>query len=81
MPRFLTLAFSFNWISQRMASMSSVATLSKSGFTLNYQDRRTLDTGAVRKMKVRYACPVCAIHMWGRPNLRIRCEACNERMV
>ena len=56
-------------------------TLAESDFTLNYQDRITMKQGTVQNNKVRYACPVCSIHVWGKPELRIICEHCNERMI
>jgi predicted SprT family Zn-dependent metalloprotease len=55
-------------------------TLAASGFTLNYQDRQAIDAGKIQNVKVRYACPVCSIHVWGKPDLRLVCEDCNERM-
>ena len=55
--------------------------LAASGFTLNYQDRRPIGAGKIQNMKVRYACPVCSIHVWGKPELRLICENCNERMI
>lgn len=29
--------------------------------------------------KTKYSCPRCKVNLWGRPNLKIRCEDCNER--
>jgi predicted SprT family Zn-dependent metalloprotease len=50
------------------------------GFTFDYHDRLSNGPQTVRKLKVRYACPVCSIHVWGKPDLRIVCQACNELM-
>ena len=30
------------------------------------------------KNKTKYSCPSCKVNVWGRPNLRIRCEDCEE---
>ena len=56
-------------------------TLAASGFMLNYQDRQVIGAGKIQNMKVRYACPVCSIHVWGKPDLRLICVDCNERMI
>ena len=29
--------------------------------------------------KTKYSCPECKVNLWGRPNLKIRCESCDER--
>ena len=50
------------------------------GFTFDYQDRLNNGPETVRKLKIRYACPTCAIHVWGKPDLRFLCEDCGERM-
>lgn len=50
------------------------------GFTFDYQDRLSNGPEAVRKLKVRYAGPMCSIHVWGKPELRFICEDCGERM-
>jgi predicted SprT family Zn-dependent metalloprotease len=52
----------------------------KCGFTFDYHDRLTNGPEAARKAKVRYACPACSIHVWGKPDLRIICEGCGVRM-
>jgi len=31
-----------------------------------------------KKVKIRYRCPVCNTNVWGKPNIRIRCEDCNR---
>jgi hypothetical protein len=54
--------------------------LAECGFTFDYQDRLTNGPEIVRKLKVRYACPICSIHVWGKPDLHIICEECGERM-
>ena len=54
--------------------------LAEAGFTLDYQDRYALRPTDPKKVKVRYACPVCSIHVWGKPDLRLRCEVCDERL-
>jgi predicted SprT family Zn-dependent metalloprotease len=56
-------------------------TLAASGFTLNYQDRQAIGVGTIQRTKVCYACPVCSIQVWGKPDLRLICENCNERMI
>jgi predicted SprT family Zn-dependent metalloprotease len=55
--------------------------LESSGFRVDYQDRNAAQLDKPHKEKVRYACPVCAIHAWGKPDLRIVCEACGQRML
>ena len=47
-------------------------------YTLDYQDRYALRPTDPKKVKARYACPVCSIHVWGKPGLRLRCEVCDE---
>jgi len=54
--------------------------LLKSGYTLDYQDRQPIRPQEPRKLKVRYACPTCSIHVWGKPDLHIACVACSTRM-
>jgi len=54
--------------------------LSDLGFTLDYQDRQAIRPATPRKLKVRYACPLCAIHVWGKPDLQILCIVCEEQM-
>jgi predicted SprT family Zn-dependent metalloprotease len=54
--------------------------LEASGYTLDYQDRWTIKPEEPRKEKCRYACPVCSIHVWGKPDLRICCVKCGELM-
>lgn len=55
--------------------------LAESGFTLEYQDRCAIKPVDIQKVKVRYACPVCSIHVWGKPALHIVCEDCAQRMT
>ena len=50
-------------------------------YTLDYQDQIGIQSGEQRKVKVRYACPVCAIHVWGKPDLRLACLNCSEPMA
>jgi predicted SprT family Zn-dependent metalloprotease len=54
--------------------------LAARGFAFDYQDRLTNGPERRRKLKVRYACPVCSIHVWGKPELRIDCHDCGERL-
>jgi hypothetical protein len=54
--------------------------LAESGFVLDYQDRQAMEPVEPKNLKVRYTCPQCAIHVWGKPDLLIRCESCQERM-
>jgi predicted SprT family Zn-dependent metalloprotease len=54
--------------------------LAERGFSFDYQDRITNGPETVRKLKVRYACPICSIHVWGKPALRIACVNCGELM-
>lgn len=54
--------------------------LSDSGYTLDYQDRHIPKDDEPRKLKVRYACPSCSIHVWGKPDLRITCTVCKKPM-
>ena len=55
--------------------------LVESGYRLDYQDRLALQPSDPKKDKVRYACPTCSIHVWGKPNLEISCIGCRQRMV
>jgi predicted SprT family Zn-dependent metalloprotease len=50
------------------------------GFTLEYQDRYAVHPHEPRREKVRYACPACSIHVWGKPELRIACVNCQQLM-
>lgn len=34
-----------------------------------------------KESKLKYTCPQCAMNMWGRPELRVRCEDCNVLLV
>ncbi len=36
---------------------------------------------AKKKVKIRYSCPICYTNVWGKPNIRIRCEDCNVQFV
>ena len=54
--------------------------LASSGYTLDYQDRLVGRPPEPRKMKVRYACPRCSIHVWGKPDIRVACIDCTETM-
>jgi hypothetical protein len=33
-----------------------------------------------QKRKVKYSCPGCAMNVWGRPGLRLRCGDCDARL-
>jgi predicted SprT family Zn-dependent metalloprotease len=55
--------------------------LEASGFTLDYQDRWHLRPREQNKLKVRYACPVCSIHVWGKPDIGIACVTCSRLMT
>ncbi len=54
--------------------------LEGSGFTLEYQDRFANRRSEPRKIKVRYACEGCSIHVWGKPDLAIVCKPCGQQM-
>lgn len=54
--------------------------LIRSGYKLDYQDRQPIRPQSPRKLKVRYACPECSIHVWGKSDLRITCTDCSVRM-
>lgn len=54
--------------------------LAESGFVVSYQDRLAARPVNPRILKVRYACPVCSIHVWGKPELQLLCIGCSERM-
>jgi predicted SprT family Zn-dependent metalloprotease len=49
-------------------------------FTFDYQDRLSNGPETVRKLKACYICPVCSNQVWGKPDIRVKCEDCNERM-
>lgn len=36
---------------------------------------------AARKVKLKYSCPRCALNVWGRAGLNLRCEDCDEQLV
>jgi SprT-like family len=52
--------------------------LAGAGFKLDYQDQSVAHPIEPRRIKVRYACPGCSIHVWGKPELRIACLQCDE---
>ena len=54
--------------------------LESAGFKLDYQDLIAARRIEPHKLKVRYACPVCSIHVWGKPELRLACLQCNEAL-
>ncbi|MFL5238835.1 MAG: SprT-like domain-containing protein [Rhizomicrobium sp.] len=54
--------------------------LAESGFTLEYQDRWAARPEEPRKLKIRYACPICSVHVWGKPDLAIVCKPCGQLM-
>ncbi len=31
--------------------------------------------------KIKYTCPTCAANVWGKPGLRLRCDACDTLLV
>jgi predicted SprT family Zn-dependent metalloprotease len=35
----------------------------------------------LNKLKTKYSCPICKTNVWGRANLRIRCEECSELFI
>ena len=55
--------------------------LESCGFRIEYQDLDLVKPEAPRKEKVRYACPDCSIHAWGKPGLRMSCDDCGKRML
>lgn len=36
---------------------------------------------SARKKKIKYSCLTCQTNVWGKPNLCILCEQCNEKFV
>jgi predicted SprT family Zn-dependent metalloprotease len=55
--------------------------LESTGFKLDYQDQIAARPIEPRKIKVRYACPDCSIHVWGKPELQIACLRCNQVLI
>lgn len=42
------------------------------------QTRKRMKLRTPSKNKASYICPGCRVKVWGRPNLQIRCESCQE---
>ena len=55
--------------------------LESAGFTLDYQDRHPTDPASAEENKGTLCLSACAIHVWGKPLLRIACVACTELMT
>lgn len=55
--------------------------LEGTGFKLDYEDKIVDRLIEPRKIKVRYACPGCSIHVWGKPELRLACLECEEKLI
>ncbi len=36
---------------------------------------------AARKVKLKYTCPKCALKVWGRAELNLRCDDCDEQLL
>jgi predicted SprT family Zn-dependent metalloprotease len=52
--------------------------LADEGFALDWQDRADEQPAGKVKDKVKYRCVQCGLQVWGKPDLRIRCEDCGE---
>jgi hypothetical protein len=50
------------------------------GFRLDYQDRISGRPPAPGKVKCKYVCEGCDIHVWGKSDLQILCVACSLPM-
>mgnify|MGYP006176264503 CR=1 FL=1 len=35
----------------------------------------------IKKNKSKYSCPVCDTNIWGKPELRVRCERCDRSFI
>jgi hypothetical protein len=70
-----------HYIEENGAYDTNYRKLESLGFKLDYQDRHAAGPDAPRKLKARYACPLCSIHVWGKPDLRIACVAFGELMT
>jgi len=55
--------------------------LESCGFRIEYQDLDLVKLEVPRKEKLRYSCPDCSIHAWGKPGLRMSCDDCGKRML
>jgi predicted SprT family Zn-dependent metalloprotease len=51
--------------------------LADQGFVLTWQDR-AVEQSSAGKTKVKYRCPQCGLQVWGKPDLHIRCEDCDD---
>lgn len=40
-----------------------------------------IETATPRKTRVRYICPGCSIKLYGKSNVNIRCEDCDEKFI
>ena len=40
-----------------------------------------IEASTPRKTRVRYVCPGCDIKLYGKPNVNIRCEDCDEKFI
>lgn len=46
--------------------------------TENEHTKKRLKLRPLSQKKTSYECPKCQVKVWGRPNLHIRCETCQE---
>jgi hypothetical protein len=60
---------------------SSYAALAAAGWRLNLQSRRHAGPDSGRTSKTKFSCPACGQNAWGKPDLRVVCEPCGERMI
>lgn len=55
--------------------------LFQQGFELSWFDRFPgKATNPKPPTRTKYSCPGCGLNVWGKPEIRIRCEACDERL-
>jgi predicted SprT family Zn-dependent metalloprotease len=57
------------------------ADLISAGFTLRWQSRgRASEGAATTKNKVKYSCPTCGQKAWAKPDSKLICGTCEQRM-
>jgi hypothetical protein len=63
-----------------------VSALTKEGFHIDYvglegESATGGASDAKARLKAAFRCPCCGAKAWGKPTLRIRCDACNAAMT
>lgn len=55
------------------------AKLLKNGYKIHWQQQK-IEPVKNKKNKVKYTCPGCSLHAWGKPEIKLACGTCNVPM-